>query len=129
MDFFGSEFLELKEIVTPDLKKEIVAFANTSGGEIYIGVNKTGAIIGVADIEQEMERISNMIRDGIKPDLSAYSSVERINQAGKYLIKITVSRGERRPYHLTDKGLKPSGVYVRHGITSAPAGRSNTRND
>lgn len=127
MDFLESEFLELKEIVTSDLKKEIVAFANTSGGEIYIGVKKTGEIVGLVEIEPEMERISNMIRDGIKPDLSAYSSVERIQQEGKYLIKITVSRGERRPYHLTDKGLKPSGVYVRHGITSAPAGEEAIR--
>lgn len=37
------------------------------------------------------------------------------------IIKLTFSRGSKRPYHLTDKGLKPSGVYVRHGVTSAPA--------
>lgn len=30
-------------------------------------------------------------------------------------------KGTKRPYHLTAKGLKPSGVFIRHGITSAPA--------
>jgi len=27
----------VKEIYTPDLKKEIIAFANTNGGTIYVG--------------------------------------------------------------------------------------------
>lgn len=30
-------------------------------------------------------------------------------------------RGTKRPYHLTDKGMKPSGVYIRHGVSYAPA--------
>ncbi len=34
---YESETIELKEIYTPDLKKEVVAFANTNGGTIYIG--------------------------------------------------------------------------------------------
>ncbi|TCO68103.1 RNA-binding domain-containing protein [Marinisporobacter balticus] len=121
MNYIESQYVELKEVVNVDFKKEIVAFTNTDGGEIYVGVTKDGNIIGVEDTEGQMERISNMIRDGIKPDLTAYTSIETIMDQGKSLIKVTVSRGEKRPYHLTDKGLKPSGVYVRHGVTSAPA--------
>ena len=121
MDYIESEHLELKEIVNADFKKEIVAFANTSGGEIIVGVTKAGVPVGVANIEAEMERISSMIRDGIKPDLTSYTTIVRIVDDGVPLIKMTVSRGERRPYHLTDKGLKPSGVYVRHGVSSVPA--------
>ena len=68
-----------------------------------------------------MERIGNMIRDGIKPDLTAYTSIESIVEEGHTLIHISISRGMKRPYHLTDKGLKPGGVYVRHGISSVPA--------
>lgn len=68
-----------------------------------------------------MEKISNMIRDGIKPDLTAYTSIERIEEAGKALIRVSISRGLKRPYHLTDKGLKPAGVFVRHGVSSVPA--------
>ena len=29
--------------------------------------------------------------------------------------------GSNKPYYLADKGLKPSGVFVRHGNVSAPA--------
>jgi len=121
MEYIESEYLELKEIVNADFKKEVVAFANTSGGEIYVGVTKTGMPVGVVNAEAEMERISSMIRDGIKPDLTSYTTIERFVDNGATLIKVTVSRGERRPYHLTDKGLKPSGVYVRHGVASVPA--------
>ncbi len=32
-----------------------------------------------------------------------------------------MSRGLKRPCHLMDKGLKPTGVFVRHGVSSVPA--------
>lgn len=38
MEFRESETLELKSKPTNDLKREIVAFANTKGGTIYIGI-------------------------------------------------------------------------------------------
>jgi ATP-dependent DNA helicase RecG len=39
----------------------------------------------------------------------------------KEIIEIEVAKGTKRPYHLVSKGLKPAGVFVRHGITSSPA--------
>lgn len=75
----------------------------------------------VADAEKVMEQIGNMIRDGIKPDLSAYTSINAVNENDKTVIRVNVLRGTKRPYHLTDKGLKPSGVFIRHGISSVPA--------
>ena len=35
MQFKESETVELKRIATDDIKKEIIAFANTKGGKIY----------------------------------------------------------------------------------------------
>lgn len=121
MRLIESSQLELKEMINADFKKEIIAFANTDGGEIYVGISKTGDIVGVKDSEKEMERISSMIHDGIHPDLIPFTSVETLDMDGKKIIRVSVSRGGRPPYHLTDKGLKPSGVYVRHGVASVPA--------
>ena len=121
MNYIESQLVELKEIINADFKKEIIAFANSDGGEIYVGVAKDGTIVGVNNVESEMERISNMIRDGIKPDLTSYTAIESIVENDKILIKVSVSRGLKRPYHLSDKGLKPSGVFIRHGVSSAPA--------
>lgn len=121
MKYVESPQLELKEQINAEFKKEIIAFANTDGGEIYVGIARDGSITGIEDPESEMEKIGNMIRDGIKPDLTAYTSIERVEDDGKNLIRVSVTRGLKRPYHLTDKGLKPTGVFVRHGVSSVPA--------
>lgn len=121
MKYAESPQLELKEQINAEFKKEIIAFANTDGGEIYVGIARDGSITGIADPESEMEKIGNMIRDGIKPDLTAYTSIERVEDDGKNLIRVSVTRGLKRPYHLTDKGLKPTSVFVRHGVSSVPA--------
>ncbi len=120
MDYKESYTTELKEVINADFKKEVIAFANADGGEIYVGITKQGKIIGIEDVELEMERISNMIRDGIKPDLTLFTSISEIQDGDATILRVTVSRGPKRPYHLSDKGLKPSGVYIRHGVTSAP---------
>jgi len=120
-DFTESFKVELKREVTADIKKGIVAFANTDGGTMYIGVDNVGNIVGIANPDYTMAQIGNMIRDGIKPDLTAYTSIEAVSESGITIIRISILRGTKRPYHLIDKGLKPSGVYVRHGVSSVPA--------
>jgi ATP-dependent DNA helicase RecG len=42
---------ELKEVINSDFKKEVIAFANADGGDIYVGVTKQGKVIGVEDAE------------------------------------------------------------------------------
>ena len=50
--------------------RTIVAFANTAGGALVIGVrDKTREVIGVPGPLMEEEKISNMIADGIRPAL------------------------------------------------------------
>lgn len=50
MELIENEFCELKSILTKDIKKEIVAFANTAGGKIYIGIDDKNNILGVNSI-------------------------------------------------------------------------------
>mgnify|MGYP000703625564 CR=1 FL=1 len=47
MTYEESFTVELKREINADFKKEIVAFANSEGGEIYVGVDKNGDIAGV----------------------------------------------------------------------------------
>ena len=42
-----NEFVELKRELTKDIKKEIIAFANSKGGTIYIGIDDTGKVVGL----------------------------------------------------------------------------------
>ena len=48
-----------------------------------MGVARDGTVTGVEHPESEMERIGNMIRDGIKPDLTAYTSIEAADGGGE----------------------------------------------
>lgn len=127
MKLYETETIELKEMYTSDLKKEIIAFANTNGGTIIIGVQDSGVIVGVDNPDFVMQQISNAIRDSIRPDVSMFTSIELIQEEAVFYIKLTVAQGTKKPYYLADKGLKPSGVYVRSGTTSAPASEDAIR--
>lgn len=127
MRMYESETIELKEAYTPDLKKEVVAFANTNGGTIYIGVQDNGEITGLENADFVMQQISNAVRDSIRPDVSMFSNIELVQKEGKNIIKLTINQGTKKPYYLLDKGLKPSGVYVRSGTTSAPTSEDAIR--
>jgi ATP-dependent DNA helicase RecG len=61
-----TENIEFKEKWTDDSLKTICAFANTSGGELIIGVSDEGEIIGVKDIEKLIRDLPNKIRDKLK---------------------------------------------------------------
>ena len=45
--YIEDEYTELKIELTKDIKKEIIAFANTKGGKIYIGIDVSGNVIGL----------------------------------------------------------------------------------
>ena len=55
MRYEESAVLELKEQVNADFKKEIIAFANTDGGEIFVGVARDGSITGVENAEADRQ--------------------------------------------------------------------------
>ena len=55
--------IELKEIINNTLPKEIVAFLNTDGGTIYIGINKNRTVIGVDNMDDSLRVISDIITD------------------------------------------------------------------
>lgn len=114
---FEDEKTEFKREITSDIKKEVIAFANTSGGVIYVGVDNDGKKYGISNIDEVLTQITNMIRDSILPDVTMFVhySIE------EETIKIEVQEGTNKPYYLADKGIRPAGVYVRQGSASAPA--------
>ena len=112
---------ELKVELTKDIKKEVVAFANSNNGTIYIGIDDSGNIIGLKNAEKDLEALSGMIREGICSDLTLYTKIYIKNIENKDIIIVKVSEAPNKPYYLTDKGLKSSGVYLRHGNVSVQA--------
>ena len=127
MAFYENETLEYKRQYTPDIKKEVVAFANTAGGTIYIGVDDNGTPVGVQDPDAVVQQLANALRDGIRPDVTMFTRISIQDLDGCPVVAVTISTGTRRPYYLTDKGLRPSGVYLRQGASSAPASEDAIR--
>lgn len=121
MAYIESEKLELKVQYTTEIKKEIVAFLNSDGGTLIIGVDDNGTVIGVENPKDIIERISLMIHEAIKPDASLICSAGEYKEDGKTIVKVAIGRGVKKPYYIYEKGLKPSGVYLRINNTSQQA--------
>lgn len=121
MVFIESETVELKSELVSDICKEVIAFANTRGGVLYIGVGNDGTPLGVPDADAVTLRLNNMIRDAIKPDITMFVRYKTITVDEKQIVAVTIQQGTDRPYYLASKGLKPSGVYVRNGTSSDPS--------
>jgi ATP-dependent DNA helicase RecG len=115
--------IEFKRDYTPDIKKTVVAFANSDGGVLYVGRDDDGNAYPLPDIDNTLTQITNSIRDGILPDVTMFVRCE-IDDG---VIAVTVREGTHKPYFLPEKGLKPSGVYVRQGASSVPAGYEQIR--
>ena len=120
-----SESVEFKQTLTEDIAKEVVAFVNTHGGTIYLGIDDTGKEIGIQNLDAEYNRLSNILRDAILPDVTMF--VRYVLLESK-IIKITVGEGINKPYFLKRHGIKPTGVYVRQGTVTAPATWDQIRN-
>lgn len=116
-----SKTIEFKREYTDDLKYAVVAFANTDGGKIYIGINDDGSVQGIQDTDGTMLRINHMIRDAVRPDVTMFTECRAEEMDGKTVIVLNVQRGTARPYYLSGKGVRPEGVYVRQGASSVPA--------
>lgn len=113
--------VEYKSEYVEDIKKTVVAFANTSGGKLYIGISDSGEAIGLENPDGVMLKVANTIRDSVKPDVTLFSTCSRDIIDGKNVVVITVQKGTACPYYLTGKGIRPEGVYVRQGSSSVPA--------
>ena len=111
---------EFKREYMDDIKYAVVAFANTDGGKIYIGIDDNGSVQGIENTDETMLRITNMIRDSIRPDVTMFTECVVENMEGKAVVVLTVQRGTARPYYLSGKGIRPEGVYVRQSASSVP---------
>lgn len=122
---YETENIEFKSQFTPEIYKEVIAFANTDGGIIYVGIDDNGQVIGLENVDEEYTKITNGIRDAIMPDVTMFVKF-RIQE--NHVVSISVNEGSTKPYYLKSKGLKPSGVYIRQGASSVPASPEMIRN-
>lgn len=112
---------EFKRIWSESAKKAIVAFANTGGGRLYVGVDDDGVPCCLPNADAAIVQVVNAITDGIRPDMGMFFTASTQRMGNADVVVVDVQRGAGRPYYLTEKGIRPSGVYVRQGASSVPA--------
>jgi ATP-dependent DNA helicase RecG len=97
---------EFKRNVSSDISKEIVAFANSSGGRIFIGIDDDGTIPGIAVTNELKARVQSMARDCdpfINMELETFNNI----------LIIHVPEGTNKPYRCAN------GFYIRSGAGCA----------
>ncbi len=99
------QFIEFKETFDKSLQKEIVAFANASGGVIYLGITDSGKPNGI-DITN---RLKSQIQDiAYNCDPSVLINLVEIDT----VLAVEVSEGKNKPYSCSN------GFFMRMGANS-----------
>jgi ATP-dependent DNA helicase RecG len=100
---------EFKRNVNTDLSKELVAFANASGGRIFIGIEDNGTVSGVTIDNSLKSKVAMMAHEcdpAVEIELEAFNNVLILN----------VPEGKDKPYRCTN------GFYIRNGASSIKLG-------
>ena len=92
--------IEFKEIFTKDLISELVAFANTKGGLLLIGINDDGDIVGVktdeiSELKKKISNISNETTPPLNPHIKSYTFQD------KTILVVLIEQGDEKPYFTT----------------------------
>jgi ATP-dependent DNA helicase RecG len=97
--------IEFKESVDKSIASEVCAFANASGGRIFIGINDSGKVVGTDTSNAARSRLQDTINK-IEPHLSVDISVH------ENIMVVTVPEGANKPYSCSQ------GFYLRSGPNS-----------
>ncbi len=113
--------IEYKRQLTDGLEKEAVAFLNYhEGGVLYIGVDKTGQPVGVEDIDGDMLKIKDRLKNNITPSCMGLFDVAMEKVEEKEVIKITFASGTEKPYYIKRLGMSEKGTFIRVGTAAEP---------
>ena len=116
MRYTENEHTELKRTISDSLPKEIVAFLNSDGGTIYIGVEDDGSIKGVDDLDGTLKKLADLIEFQILPDCRGLVSLCTRYENGRKVVEIDVQPGNAL-FYIRKYGRSAMGCYMRVGST------------
>lgn len=93
---FENQNIEFKQEYVPDIRKEVMGFANAEGGTVYVGVRKDGVVLGISDPDGVMLQIVNSLKDSLAPDIMPFVRVNTVEIEEKQVIEIDVTKGEKK---------------------------------
>ena len=116
MRYTENEHTKLKRTISDSLPKEIVAFLNSDGGTIYIGVEDDGSIKGVDDLDGTLKKLADLIEFQILPDCRGLVSLCTRYENGRKVVEIDVQPGNAL-FYIRKYGRSAMGCYMRVGST------------
>ncbi|OEK02422.1 2OG-Fe(II) oxygenase [Roseivirga sp. 4D4] len=103
--------------------KEVVAFANTHGGKLLLGIDDDGTISGTRNIEGEVFLLEDTIKKLVDPSLDYEVDILKINQK-KGVAIFNIPEGSDKPYGVKEHAKADHGtVFVRSGDESIKASK------
>lgn len=113
-DSYGSTDADKKELL-----KDIVAFANTLGGHLVIGIEEVDGVasslspLATSMVDQELLRLESIIRTGVEPVVVGLH-MKRVDVRGGSLIVVQIPRSFNPPHRVIYKGS--SRFYRRNSV-------------
>jgi ATP-dependent DNA helicase RecG len=110
--------IEFKEKYNTNKREEfletIIAFANTNGGTLFLGINDNGEVVGTNTMRNCENTITDWIDKYCIPPIKAEIIEETLNDQKIIIVKI--NEGDNKPYCLLDTNNRHL-FYVRRGST------------
>lgn len=113
-----------KFTTTEKIAREIIAFANTVGGFLILGVDDSGRVVGV---ESEKEQVAQLERAmiSIAPPLEVDTAIIEIHF--KDVVVVTVPNSKHKPHRYVSDVIADQPAYIRQGENSVMASREMTK--
>ena len=78
------------------LAKEVVCFANTDGGQLFFGVNDSGEVTGLEDIDSAMLLIEDVAYQRCEPPITILQEI--ISIGNQTVLVVNIPKGKQRSY-------------------------------
>lgn len=113
---------KLKASFPEKIVKEMVAFANSDGGQLLIGVDDDGRISGLKFAEEDKFVIERAIKNHIKPGIKYQSEFIPINRK-RSVLHYRIYENRKKPSYFLNDPQKRGKAYVRVNDKSIQASR------
>lgn len=110
---------EFKVKLVDDLEESVIAFLNKDGGDIYIGIDDNGNVVGLKNNMDLLQRkVKDKIISSVEPSVLGLFDLEVLEKDDKKYLKITIAKGYDTPYHIKGMGMTPDSCFIRVGSSN-----------
>jgi predicted HTH transcriptional regulator len=106
--------LEFKRRVSTPMRiaREAIAFANTWGGKLLVGVSDDGQVVGVKDVAEELYDIEQAMNDCCEPEIAHTIHTVPIT-ARREVIVINIPESKSKPHFLRHPASPAPEAFIR----------------